>query len=222
VNILDLSFLAEILGSIAFAASGAVLGIKREMDVLGVFILAIVVTMGGGLIRDVVVGNMPPVGLSNPIYIEIAILTSVVVIIIYKRSTLEFAERLLFGMRFFDAIGLGVFTGIGLVTGLQFYPDKPFLAVTTAVLTACGGGVIRDVLAMRIPFILKEEVYALASIIGAVIGYLIYGYCGATGTLYISAIITMAIRFTCMKYNICLPNFKVTDVEIDVETKEEP
>ena len=216
---LDLSFFAEILGSIAFAASGAVLGIKREMDVLGVFILAIVVTMGGGLIRDVVVGNMPPVGLSNPIYIEIAIVTSIVVILIYKKTTLEIAERLLYAMRFFDGIGLGVFTGIGLITGLRFYPDKPFLAVTTAVLTACGGGVIRDVLAMRVPFILKEEVYALASIIGAIIGYFVYSYAGPTATLYISSVITIAIRFTCMKYNVCLPNFKVDDSDSGIEAK---
>lgn len=206
--ILDFSFFAEILGSVAFAVSGAVLGIKREMDILGVFILAMVTTMGGGLLRDVILGNIPPVGLSNPIYIEIAILTSVLVILLYKRSTLEMAEKVLYSMRFFDAIGLGIFTGIGLVTGLKFFPDKPFLGVTTAVLTACGGGVIRDVLAMRIPFILKEEVYALASIIGAIIGYFIYGLVGATATLYISSIITMAIRFICMKYNICLPNFK--------------
>ena len=222
---LDLSFFLEILGSIAFAASGAVLGIKKEMDILGVFILAIVVTMGGGLTRDIVVGNIPPVGLANPIYIEIAILTAIVVMVVYKKSTLEFAEKMLYSMRHFDAIGLGVFTGIGLVTGLQFYPDKPFLAITTGLLTACGGGVIRDVLAMRIPFILKEEVYALASIIGAAIGYLIYGYVGPVATLYISSAITMIIRFACMKYNICLPNFKVKNKtvkdQIEIEKDQE-
>jgi len=217
--VLDLSFFLEILGSIAFAASGAVLGIKKEMDILGVFILAIVVTMGGGLLRDVVVGNLPPVGLSNPVYILLAIGTSIVIMIVYKKSTLEFAEKILYSMRHFDAIGLGVFTGIGLVTGLKFYPDKPFLAITTGLLTACGGGVIRDVLAMRIPFILKEEVYALASIIGAAIGYLIYGYVGSVATLYISSAITMIIRFECMKYNICLPNFKVKDQKPAIEAE---
>ena len=95
MNSLDLSFLAEVLGSIAFAASGAVLGIKKEMDVFGVFILAVMTTIGGGLIRDPILGNIPPVGLSNPIYIEIAFITTVAIIIIYKKSTIEFAEKLL-------------------------------------------------------------------------------------------------------------------------------
>ena len=164
----------EMAGTVAFAASGAMVGVERNMDIFGVSVLGVVTAVGGGMIRDIVLGIIPPNVFTNPVYALVATITSCVVFLVFywKRQLLEGHMRLTYDrvMWVMDSIGLGIFTVVGVNTGIRSgYMDNVFLLVFLGTITGVGGGLMRDMMAGVPPYIFVKHIYACASIVGAVV-----------------------------------------------------
>lgn len=164
-------FAIEIIGTIAFASSGAMLGIRKNLDIFGVVVLGLCVAVGGGIVRDIILGLTPPSAFRDPSYALTALVTAVLLfgIVYWKQEILtsrymEIYETI---MNYCDAAGLGIFTVLGVYTGYEQGYRGRFFLIFLGMLTGIGGGVIRDVLADTMPFILKKHIYAVASLAGA-------------------------------------------------------
>lgn len=197
----------EMIGTVAFAASGALTGQKKQMDLLGICVLGCVTAVGGGIIRDLLLGLTPPKTFEHPIYIIVAIITSLVCSLPIVTRTLK--EKSLLDsqvMRIMDSIGLGVFTVIGIQTA-QMYSDKHnlFLLILVGVITGVGGGVIRDVLAGERPYIFIKHFYATASLIGAILCGLLWNQIDVTINITISALVIIVLRLLAAKFRWKLP-----------------
>ena len=165
--------LFDLLGTVAFAISGALVGIDKKMDLFGTLVLAVCTACGGGAIRDIVVGSIPPAMCRNPIYVGIAALVATIVFfLVYlhtkmPRSIAPLYDKMLF---WFDTLGLAAFTVDGVMVGIRCgYEDNIFLLVFLGFLTAVGGGTLRDVMAGRIPDIFLKHIYAVAAIAGGLL-----------------------------------------------------
>ena len=164
-------FVVNIIGTLAFAASGAMIGLKKNMDIFGVCILGLTTATGGGVIRDLILGLTPPMAFQDPTSAVVALVTSAVFFSLHVRQVLMHNQRrydlLLFWM---DALGLGAFTVIGVELAFQQAAEPTFfLLVFVGVLTGVGGGVLRDLLAQQLPYIFVKHVYACASLAGALL-----------------------------------------------------
>lgn len=157
-------FLLELAGTVAFAVSGAVLGIEKHMDIFGVGLLGITTAVGGGILRDLVVGLTPPRAFQDPIYLLVALGVSVVLFFPFVRRTIGRSKRVFDAlMLIMDAAGLGIFTITGMNTAITLAGcTDPLLLVFVGLLTGTGGGVLRDVLAGDMPYILRKHIYASA------------------------------------------------------------
>lgn len=160
---MSLLFILDMIGTVAFAASGAWVGVRKEMDLFGVIALAMVTAIGGGTLRDLLLGDLPPFCLQNEIYFWIPVITAILVFTLHRHL-----PHLMQPLLYLDAIGLGTFVVIGTSKALLF-ETGPFGAVLMGVLTGTAGGVIRDVLANEVPLILRQEIYASACIFGGVL-----------------------------------------------------
>ena len=171
MSVLLLSFF-DLIGTVAFAISGAITGIHKRMDIFGVNILAIMTACGGGLTRDIVMGNFPPQMFINPFYVIVAaIVANIVFSIMYFRKGVpeKFAGIYEKGLFIFDTVGLAAFMVDGVMIGSNFgYDDNLFLLVFLGFITGVGGGVLRDVLSIQMPAIFVKHVYALPVIIGGI------------------------------------------------------
>lgn len=204
-------FIMEIVGTVAFAASGAMTGIQRRMDLFGVNVLGVTTAVGGGLIRDLILGLNPPVMFQNPRYALTAVVTSTVLFLfMYVRAgahTGRYAktrEMLLFVG---DTIGLGIFTVVGSHTAITAgYGGNRFLLVFVGVMTGVGGGLLRDVLAGNMPYILVKHVYAVASLTGALVYVLLLPYLGGLPCMMAGALTVMLIRCLAAYYHWNLPH----------------
>ncbi|MDO4490326.1 MAG: TRIC cation channel family protein [Lachnospiraceae bacterium] len=154
----------EILGTIAFAVSGAMVAIRARMDLLGVVVLGMTTAVGGGIIRDVLIGVVPPMAFQKPVYAVVAIMVSLVVFLPKVRTRIH-TDVFLFNL--IDAIGLGIFTVVGVKAGIPF--ENPYLQFFLGTVTGVGGGVMRDVFASEKPMIFVKHFYAAASMIGALV-----------------------------------------------------
>ncbi len=168
----------EIIGTVAFAVSGTLVAIKARFDIFGVLVVGCITAVGGGITRDLIVGQTPPLIFSNLYILGIAAATSagVFVIAYAKRKIFEgIRERIERVNNYFDAAGLAAFTvmGVELSFSAYFIQGNAFLSVTLGVLTGVGGGLLRDILTETTPYIFKKHVYALASILGAIVYYLL-------------------------------------------------
>ncbi|MCR1897550.1 trimeric intracellular cation channel family protein [Irregularibacter muris] len=193
----------EIAGTVAFAISGALIGIRKELDIFGVIFLAITTAVGGGIFRDVFLGKTPPMAFVKPIYCLISILSALLTFIFHKKI-LKLKNIILI----FDAIGLGAFTVIGSTTAMIGNMDKPFLVICMGLLTGIGGGILRDVFVKDIPLVFQREIYAIASVLGSTSLYYTYNNFKSISSLYMCFIITFAIRMIAVKYNLNLPVLK--------------
>lgn len=165
----------DIIGTVSFAVSGAIVSIKAKLDLFGVVFLGVITAVGGGILRDLIIGVIPPAVFSRPLIVLVAVLTSLVVFTVcyIKKSKIsDLEEKITCINNYFDAIGLGAFTVMGTeVAFLNNLSHNMFLTVTLGFLTAVGGGVIRDVLANTAPYIFTKHIYALVAIGGAIIYY---------------------------------------------------
>lgn len=160
---MSILYLLDLIGTAAFAASGAWVAVRRRMDLFGVLVLGLVTAVGGGTLRDLLVGTLPPFSLRDETYLYLSIAAALAVFIIRQRF--QAMERPLLVL---DAVGLGTFVVIGTTKALDM--QLGFLgAVLMGVMTCTAGGVIRDVLANQVPLILRKEVYASACFAGGVV-----------------------------------------------------
>ena len=212
-------FVIEIIGTIAFASSGAMVGIKKQMDLLGVCVLGMTTAVGGGMIRDLILGVTPPVMFQNPTYALLAIAFSIFVF-----SSMYFFQGKLKKSRFYeiydklmmicDSLGLGLFTVVGVTTALNIgYETTGFLQIFVGVLTGVGGGVLRDVMAGNMPYIFVKHVYASASIIGAIVCVLVSKWIDELSGMLIGAAVVFVIRILAAHYKWNLPRIISVDVE---------
>jgi len=195
--------LLDLFGTFIFGLSGAFRAVKYELDILGVLILSIVTGVGGGLVRDALMGATPAAALQNENYIIVTIIAGLLVFFWAKRLAKQWRKIIVS-----DALGLGVFTAIGVSKALE-YGLGPVGAIMMGTITATGGGVIRDIIVKEMPAIVKYDFYATASIIGGM-GFVIARNLGASPAVEISVavVITATLRILAMKYNISLPRVK--------------
>lgn len=206
-------FTMEMIGTVAFAASGVMVGVGRRMDVFGVCVLGVITSVGGGMIRDVVLGIIPPGVFQKPVYALVATITSCLVFLVLylKRHLLEGHFKEIYDriMLIMDTIGLGIFTVVGVNTGIQQgYLYNTFLLVFVGTITGVGGGLLRDMMAGVPPYIFVRHVYACASIVGAWVCALISQHFGTVEAMVISAAVVMMIRYFAAHYHWNLPRLE--------------
>ena len=199
----------EILGTIAFAVSGAVVAISKKMDIFGVAILGMTTAVGGGILRDLILGITPPAAFQSPGYALTSIAVSMLVFLPPERRLLHWNEKLYdTALLLFDAIGLGIFTVIGVQTAYIATGElNAFLAIFVGVVTGCGGGVMRDVCAGAPPYIFVKHFYATASLLGAVACLLLWNI-GQMPAMLIGAAVTLTLRLLAAHYRWSLPKAK--------------
>lgn len=187
----------EILGTVAFSISGAIEAMKKEMDILGVIVLGVVTAVGGGIIRDLVTGKIPPSAFQNPVCTEIAIGVAVAAfiagIILSKKQSERERAHWNTVLLISDAIGLGAFTILGIRQAQQQLGNENLaLLLFVGVVTGVGGGLMRDIFAGNIPYIFRKHVYATASIAGAV-SYLFLSYIGYPQIAVIASLLLVLV-----------------------------
>ena len=198
----------DILGTIAFAVSGAFLAMEKKLDPFGVLVLAFVTAIGGGTLRDILIGNLPVSWLRNEIA-SIVIFSAAVVTMLFGRYLKKFTTTLFL----FDAVGLGLFTLIGIKLGVE----KDFsvgICITLGTITACFGGVVRDVLLNNIPLLFRKEIYAMACIAGGAVYFLMREMNIDTDLSTILCIlIIFVIRIIAVRYKLFLPQFYTSTIQ---------
>lgn len=196
------------IGISAAAISGALLAVKKRFDFFGIIVLGIATALGGGIVRDVLIGSFPPAALKMPIYTIVSAVSAILVMVFTKRF-LNLTNVILY----FDALGLGVFTAVGVDIALKQPVTSAFISVTIGVISGIGGGIIRDILAKEIPLIFRKEIYATASIIGAIT--LVYSrhWVGGMVPLYICFFTTVVIRLAALYFGIHQPDAVTKELE---------
>lgn len=206
----SLFFFIEAVGTIAFASSGAMVAIKKQLDLLGVVVLGVTTAVGGGMLRDIIIGNVPPALFKNSIYVLLAFLTVIFLFVIVRLNQQILASRSIERyeqvMNIFDAVGLGAFTVVGIDTAvLAGYGSYHFLIIFLGVITGVGGGILRDIMAGETPFILKKHVYASASIVGAVLYAFLLEIINGDAAMVIGACSVVLVRMLAAHYRWNLP-----------------
>ena len=212
-----LFFICEMVGVVAFAISGVITSIERKLDIFGALVLGTVTSVGGGILRDIILGYLPPAAFRHPVYAITAFVTSLAVFIIaYFLGTKIKSHFSVYSqvINIFDSIGLAVFTVAGVNSAVSCgYGGNFFLTIFVATLTGVGGGVLRDIMAGIVPTVLRKKVYALAAIIGAVIYYLIIdnSLLEEKPAILIGAVSILLIRILATVFHWNLPTIKNLD-----------
>ena len=207
---MDVFFLMEMIGTVAFACSGAMVAIEKRLDLLGIIVLGETTAVGGGMIRDIIIGIHPPALFVDPIYV-IAAFVSVMVLFVAVKYFYQSADILESPMyeavlNLLDAIGLGAFTVVGIDTAVGAgFGEYKFLMTFLGVITGVGGGILRDMMAGQTPAVLRKHVYACASIAGAVCYVILMNYTGEGPAMVVSAILVTVIRVLARHYKWNLP-----------------
>lgn len=201
-------FVFEIIGVIAFALSGALVAIKNQMDIFGASVLGMTTAVGGGVIRDLLLGISPPNALINPLHALIAIGVSALTYLPLSNKFFKCGKKKAFDLLLMlaDSIGLGIFTVVGVNMGMEHVlSPNLFTIVCLGVVTGVGGGVLRDVMAHSIPKIFVKHFYACASIIGAFVYALIYTIFNTLFASIIGITIVIALRLIATFFHWELP-----------------
>ena len=209
-------FIFEMIGTVAFAIAGAMVAINKKTDVFGVVFLSVVTAVGGGVLRDIIMGTFPPRMFADYRYVTAALITSLAVFIIAYIFRDEYQKRINTVdsvNNIFDSIGLGVFTVSGAKIAIESgFEINGVLVVCMAMMTGVGGGLLRDAILGEVPFVLKKRVYAIASIIGAIGYYLMYH--NGVNQILASAIavsVVFAIRICATVFKWDLPKVRLKD-----------
>lgn len=214
----SLLFLFDLIGTIAFAISGTFVAIGKEMDIFGVNVLAVTTACGGGLMRDLIIGSIPPQIFRNSFFVLVAVVVANVVFLLMSlhrhmpRRVAAVYDRLLF---LFDTLGLAAFTVDGVMAGIAMgYGDNRFLICFLGFMTAVGGGALRDVLANRTPDIFRKHIYAVAAIAGAVVMVLLLKLLGSERVAMVSGfLLVLLLRFLAAYFRWNLPKVKLEQKE---------
>ena len=198
-------YFADLAGTVIFAVTGAIKGISKKLDLLGIIVLSCTVGVGGGIFRDCVTGALPASALRNEVYLILCILTALTVFFLPRRLFKLPAAPIVY----LDAAGLGVFTAIGCAKALSL--DLPPVTVVLAgVITACGGGVVRDIFVCSIPAVLKSDFYATAALFGGILYLLLARFDFSVFTIFLCvACFVTTLRLLAYRYKVQLPKSRV-------------
>ena len=195
--------LLDIIGTMAFAMSGALTAMSKKLDPFGVFIIAFVTAVGGGTLRDIMIGRTPVGWMLDLKYVYVIIIGFILAIIFRKKF-----DRLRTSLFLFDTIGLGVFTLIGLEKGINI-GLHPVICIALGTMTACFGGVIRDILCTEIPVIFRREIYATICILGGIVFFLLRKLNLDNDILYLTtSIVIISVRLMAVKFKWYLPTLE--------------
>jgi len=197
---MSLILFIDILGTIAFAISGVLIALNKRLDPFGILIIAFVTAVGGGTLRDVLI-NVPVAWMQDHTYVYVIVASTIIAVIFRKR--LGYIRRSLF---LFDTIGISLFTIIGVEKGIATgFP--PVICVALGTMSACLGGVIRDILCNEIPIIFRKEIYATACILGATAYFVLHETPISEGfVVIISGAIVFTVRFLAVYFKLSLPS----------------
>jgi uncharacterized membrane protein YeiH len=196
-----LIYVFDLFGTMAFAVTGAFKAIEHKSDIVGITILSIITGVAGGTIRDVIIGKFPPNSISDPTYVGISVASGIALFFLHPHLQKHWNLFLKF-----DAIGLGVFSITGATFAYNIF-GLNFLAIAFAgILTAVGGGILRDVFVNEIPFIFVKELYVTASFVGVLVFYgLLAGDVPLFAASVVGIVVTTVTRLVAIKYNWNLP-----------------
>ena len=203
-----LFFIVEIIGTIAFAISGAMTAIERRLDLFGVLFLGATTAIGGGIFRDILLGQTPPQAFINYVYMLTAVVTAALIFLLayvntQRKTPLPFLSDDL--LNFFDAAGLGIFSVIGVQNTINAgFGDNAFFCIFLGMLTGGGGGMLRDIMSQTTPAVLRKHIYALASIGGSLCYYLLHGVHEEIAIL-VTTVGVILIRLMASNYRLTLP-----------------
>ncbi|WP_147676686.1 trimeric intracellular cation channel family protein [Algibacter pacificus] len=193
-------YIIDILGVIAFSISGVLIAIDKKMDLFGILIIAFVTAVGGGTLRDLLIGNTPVTWMLDITYSYVILATAVTAIIF--RSKINFLRSSLF---LFDTIGISLYTLIGIQKGVNL-GLHPIICIALGTITASFGGVIRDILCNEIPIIFREEIYATACILGGITFFVLNIFPIPNNWVFIiSGVVVIIIRLLAVIFKISLP-----------------
>lgn len=202
--------ITEWIGTVSFAISGSLVAIAHGLDLFGVLIVGCVTAVGGGITRDILMGNLPPRIFFDPVVLSLALATSLLVFLVAalnaKRFT-SFRKKLDSINIFFDALGLAVFSVSGVEAACAGgFQDNAVFVITLAVITGVGGGVLRDVFVNEKPYILTKHIYAVASIVGCGV-YLLFRQLFELKVwgIAVSVVLTVMIRLLAAHFRWKLP-----------------
>lgn len=203
----------EIIGTVAFALSGSIIAARYSLDLFGVILVGCVTAVCGGMLRDIMLGQLPPAVFSNKALLAVAAATSLLVFIVFyfNSKSFEKLERRIESVNIlFDAIGLAAFsiTGMEVAFGTK-NGENALLVISMGVITGIGGGIVRDVLVDKIPYVLKKHIYALASIIGCIVYYIVRQNGGKMIGMLVAIPVMIIIRLLAARYHWKLPKIKI-------------
>lgn len=207
---LDWVTIFEIIGTIAFAASGADVAIKKKMDLFGITVLGVTTAVGGGIIRDIILNKDELTAFTSPIYISLAISASIITFLLKNKRIIDVDSKF---FNFVDALGLGVFTIVGSQQAIEIKQITEInarniiLIMFTGAITGVGGGIIRDIFANRVPVIFEKNIYALASVLGTIVLMLLYRV-DIKFAMLIASFTVIMVRILSIKFNVSLPKPK--------------
>ena len=191
----------DILGTIAFAISGVLIAFNKKMDLFGILIIAFVTAVGGGTLRDLLIGETPVSWMKDMTYTYV-IFGSALFAILF-RSKINYLRTSLF---LFDTIGIGLYTLVGIEKGI-IAGLHPIICIALGTITAVFGGVLRDILCNEIPVVFRKEIYATACILGGVTYFILSNFAIKDNIVFIIAVIVViATRLLAVKFKIALPN----------------
>lgn len=207
-----LYYILEIIGTIAFASSGALVAIRKGMDIFGIIVIAVMTAVGGGVFRDIILGITPPTAFIKTVYTSVSIATAIVLILFFmhnnKFNNKQFMVMYVKVVSVFDAIGLAIFTINGISMAMRMgHGQNKFLLLFVGIVTGCGGGYMRDISSGFIPIIFtRNTIYAMASLVGGLSFLYLRPLIREPKAFLISVIIVILIRLLSIKYRWSLPN----------------
>ncbi len=209
-----LFFIVEIIGTIAFSISGALNAIERRLDLFGVVFLGVTTAIGGGIIRDLLLGQIPPNAFLNYVYMLTGAITACLIFLLayintQRETPLPFLSDDM--LNFFDAAGLGIFSVIGVQNTINAgFGDNAFFCIFLGMLTGVGGGMLRDIMSKTTPAVLRKHIYALASIGGSLCYYLLQGIHEEVAIL-VTTVGVILIRLMASNYRWTLPRIPLPE-----------
>lgn len=190
----------DLLGTFVFALSGATAGVRNHLDLFGVLVLAFAAATAGGIVRDLIIGSVPPATFSNGLYLGVAMLAG---LLTFWRHGL--IDRLRRPVLIFDAAGLGLFAVTGTQKALEF-GMAPVMATLIGMVSGIGGGMLRDIMLARIPIVLKGELYAIAALLGAVVVTVGHVFSLPSAPVMVAgALLCFFLRVAALKHKLHLP-----------------
>ena len=203
-SVSTLILVLDLFGTMAFAVTGAFKAIEHKSDIVGIIILSTITGVAGGTMRDIIIGHFPPNSISNPLYVVITVSTGIVIFFLYPKIQKHWNLFLKF-----DALGLGVFTIIGATFAYHVFGLNFLVMALAGMLTAVGGGILRDMFVNEIPIVFVKELYASASFVGVMTFFVLLSINTEQNiATFIGIAITTILRLVAMKYNWNLPKVR--------------